>query len=184
MVENILGRFHQIDILVNSAGINIWSDAEHVTEDDWDKILDTNLKGVFFCCQTVGRVMIKQKYGKIVNIGSLQAEQGLPLRSAYIASKGGIKQISKALAIEWAKYNININVVAPAFVRTPMVEKILEDKIWRDVVMYNTPLRRVCEPEEVAYAVLFLVSDAANYITGHTLILDGGWTAGFALEQM
>ena len=182
MVDEVLSRVQRIDILVNSVGLNIRAYAEDVTEEEWDQILNTNLKGVFFCCQKIGRVMITQRSGKIVNIGSLQGEEVLPMRAAYSGSKGGLKQISKAMAIEWAKYNINVNVVAPSFVRTPFVEKILEDKVWNDIMMRNTPLRRVCEPEEVADAVHFLVSNASNYITGHTLILDGGWTAGFSPE--
>ncbi len=182
MVSEVKNKFEKIDILVNAAGINVRSRPEDVKEEDWDKILDVNLKGLFFCCQKVGEVMIEQEYGKIVNISSIQGEEVLPLRASYAASKGGVKQVSKSMAVEWAKYNINVNVVAPAFVRTPMVEKVLADDTWGDVIINKTPMRRPCEPQEVADTILFLVSDMASYITGHTLLIDGGWTAGYAVD--
>jgi len=182
MVEKVVKRFGKVDILINSAGINIRNSIEKYKEEDWDKILDTNLKGVFFCCQKVGEVMVRQKYGKIINIGSVAGEQVLPLRSIYNASKAGVHLISKSMAIEWAKYNINVNVVAPGIIKTPLTEKILEDSIWKNIYLNKTPLRRPGNPEEVANIVVFLVSDAANYITGQIIFIDGGWTAGHALD--
>lgn len=182
MVKRVVKDFGKIDILVNSAGINIRNSIEKYKEEDFNKILDTNLKGVFFCCQKVGEIMIKQKYGKIVNIGSVAGEQVLPLRSIYNASKAGVHLISKSMAIEWAKYNINVNVVAPGIIKTPLTEKLLEDKNWKNIYMSNTPLRKPGNPEDVANIVAFLASDAANYITGQIIFIDGGWTAGYALD--
>jgi 2-deoxy-D-gluconate 3-dehydrogenase len=182
MVEKVVNKLGRIDILVNAAGISIKSTpTEYVSEEEWDKTLNINLKGAFFCSQRVARVMIKQKYGKIINVGSLQGEMVLPLRAAYAASKGGLKQVTKSMAVEWAKYNINVNVVAPGFVRTPMIEKVLADEFWYNVVTSNTPLGRPAEPEEIADVILFLASDAASYITGQTIVVDGGWTAGDAV---
>lgn len=183
MVEEVVNKLGRIDILVNSAGISIKSThTEDVSEEEWDKTLNINLKGAFFCSQRAARVMIKQKYGKIINIGSLQGEMVLPLRAAYAASKGGLKQVTKSMAVEWAKYNINVNVVAPAFVRTPMTEKVLADGFWHNVVTSNTPMGRPAEPEEIADVILFLASDAASYLTGQTIVVDGGWTSGDAIE--
>ena len=183
MVEYTVSKLGRIDILVNAAGISIKSTpTEHVSEEEWDKVLNINLKGAFICCQTVARAMIKQKYGKIVNVGSLQGEMVLPLRAAYAASKGGLKQVTKSMAIEWAKYNINVNVVAPGFVRTPMTEQVLSDEFWYNVVVSNTPLGRPAQPEEISDVILFLASDAASYITGQTIVVDGGWTAGNFVE--
>lgn len=182
MVTKVVKNFGKIDILVNSAGINIRKSIEKYKEEDFNKILNTNLKGVFFCCQKVGEFMIKQKYGKIVNIGSVAGEQVLPLRSIYNASKAGVHLISKSMAIEWAKYNINVNVVAPGIIKTPLTEKLLEDSNWKNIYMSNVPLRKPGNPEDVANIVAFLASDAANYITGQVIFIDGGWTAGYALD--
>jgi 2-deoxy-D-gluconate 3-dehydrogenase len=183
MVEYTVSKLGRVDILVNAAGISIKSTpTEYVSEEEWDKILNINLKGTFICCQMVARAMIKQKYGKIVNLGSLQGEMVLPLRAAYAASKGGLKQVTKSMAIEWAKYNINVNVVAPGFVRTPMTEQVLSDEFWYNVVVNKTPLGRPAQPEEIADIILFLASDAASYITGQTIVADGGWTAGDYVE--
>ena len=182
MVKKVVKDFGKIDVLVNSAGINIRNTIEGYREEDFNKILDTNLKGIFFCCQKVGEIMIKQKYGKIVNIGSVAGEQVLPLRSIYNASKAGVHLISKSMAIEWAKYNINVNVVAPGIIKTPLTEKLLEDNNWKNIYMNNTPLRKPGNPEDVANIVAFLTSDAANYITGQVIFIDGGWTAGYAVD--
>lgn len=183
MVEYTVSKLGKVDILVNAAGISIkTTPTEYVSEEEWDKILNINLKGTFICCQTVARAMIKQKSGKIINVGSLQGEMVLPLRAAYAASKGGLKQVTKSMAIEWAKYNINVNVVAPGFVRTPMTEQVLSDEFWYNVVVSNTPLGRPAQPEEIADVILFLASDAASYITGQTIVVDGGWTAGDPVE--
>ena len=172
-VEKECGR---IDILLNSAGLNIQQWAEEVTEEAWDSINNVNTKGLFFVCQAVGKVMMKQKYGRIINISSDAGSVALIRRAAYCTSKGGVNQLTKVLALEWAKYNINVNAIAPSFIATPLAKSFLKEKAIFDYVMENTPLKRVGDPVDVASAVVFLASNAGNYITGHILQVDGGWT--------
>jgi len=177
LVDNVVEKFRHIDILVNNAGVNRQEWAENFTEENWDLIMSTNLKGLFFLSQAVGRVMIQQKKGKIINISSDAGTVGLPRRAAYCASKGGVNLLTKNLAIEWAKYNINVNAVSPAFVETPLTAPMFKEQGFMDWIINNTPLGRVGQPNEVAGAVVFLASEIANYITGHVLLIDGGWTA-------
>ncbi len=177
MVEKSANQFGRIDILVNNAGLNRPEWAEEVTEDNWDLVLNTNLKGLFFCAQAVGRVMIKQKKGKIINVSSDAGSVALIKRSAYCASKGGVNQVTKVLAIEWAKHNINVNAIAPAFIETPLTAPMFKEPEFRDYVLDNTPLGRIGTTHDVVGAIIFLASEASNYVTGHTLLIDGGWTA-------
>lgn len=178
MADAAVERFGRIDILVNSAGLNIPQPALEVTEEAWDTIMDTNAKGLFFCCQAVGRYMVAQRYGRIVNIGSTMGLVGMADRAAYCASKGAVSQLTKVLAIEWAPYNVTVNAVAPTFVETPLTRPYFE-RIpgFREEVLRRMPMGRLGLPEEVAAAVIFLASDAASLITGVTLPVDGGWTA-------
>jgi NAD(P)-dependent dehydrogenase (short-subunit alcohol dehydrogenase family) len=177
MVERAVEAFGRIDILVNNAGINRPQQAEDVTEDNWDQVMNTNLKGLFFCAQAVGRVMISQKKGKIINISSDAGTVAIPGRAAYCASKGGVNLVSKVLAIEWAPHHINVNAIAPAFIETPLTEPMLKDPAFNKYVLDNTPLGRVGKPKDVSSAAVFLASEASDYITGHILLIDGGWTA-------
>ena len=177
MVEESLMTFGHIDILVNNAGVNIPQSAVDVTEETWDQIIDTNLKGLFFCAQAVGKVMIQQKKGKIINISSQSGSVGLPQRAAYCSSKGGVNLLTKVLAIEWAKYNIHVNAIAPTYIETPMTKPMLEKDEFRNYVLENIPLGRVGKPEDVIGAVIYLASEASNMVTGHVLLIDGGWTA-------
>ena len=177
MVETVIDRYGYIDILVNNAGMNIPQWAEEVTESNWDLVVNTNLKGLFFCAQAVGRKMIKQNKGKIINISSDAGSVGLIKRAAYCASKGGVNQITKVLAIEWAKYNINVNAIAPAFIETPFTEPMFSDPEFHRYVIDNTPLGRVGKTSDVIGALIYLASQASDYVTGHTLLVDGGWTA-------
>jgi 2-deoxy-D-gluconate 3-dehydrogenase len=177
MVNATLERFGRIDILVNNAGINIPEPALEVTEEHWDRVLDINLKGLFFCAQKVGRVMIAQGRGKIVNVGSQMGLVGGRLRAAYCSSKGGVVQLTKVLAIEWSKHGVNVNGVAPTFLKTPFSAAMFEDEAFYQEVLRNIPLGRVGEVEDVLGAVIFLASPAADLVTGHTLLVDGGWTA-------
>jgi NAD(P)-dependent dehydrogenase (short-subunit alcohol dehydrogenase family) len=147
-----------------------------VTEENWDAVLDTNLKAAFFLSQAAGKEMIKKNSGKIIHISSQAGLIGLPLRAAYCSSKGGINQLTRTLALEWAQNNILVNAVAPTFVLTPFTKGMFEDKDFLQYVLDSIPLGRMAEPEEVAYAALFLASDLANMITGHILTVDGGWT--------
>lgn len=177
MVDAVAGHFGRIDILVNSAGLNILRPALEVSEEDWDKVLDTNLKGTFFCCQAVGRLMVARGYGRIVNIASQMAVVGWNNRAAYCASKGGVAQITKVLAVEWAQRGVTVNAVAPTFIETAMTAKMLQDEAFRQEVLRRIPMGRLGQPGEVVGAVLYLASDAASLVTGHTLLVDGGWTA-------
>jgi NAD(P)-dependent dehydrogenase (short-subunit alcohol dehydrogenase family) len=177
MVEASQKTFGHLDILVNNAGVNIPQWAIDVTEEAWDKIIDTNLKGLFFCAQAVGKVMIQQKKGKIINISSQTGTVGIQQRAAYCASKGGVNQVTKLLAIEWAKHNINVNAIAPTFLETPFTKPMFDKEGFREFVLGNIPLGRIGKPEDVLGAVIYLASDASDLVTGHVLLVDGGWTA-------
>jgi len=167
-----------VDILVNSAGINIQMNALEVTEESWDKIININLKGAFFMSQGVAKNMIKNKVqGKIINITSQMALVGYYKRVAYCASKGGLTQATKVLAVELAPYNINVNCVAPTFIKTPLTEPMFEDKNFLEDVIDKIPLGRIGETKDVSGAVLYLVSDSSNLVTGSTILVDGGWVA-------
>jgi 2-deoxy-D-gluconate 3-dehydrogenase len=177
MTEAALQHFGRIDILVNNAGINIPEEALVVTEEHWDRVLDTNLKGLFFCAQSAGKVMLTQGRGKIINIASQMGFVGGRLRSAYCASKGGVVQLTKVLAVEWSEHGVNVNTVAPTFLKTPFTAPMFEDGAFHSKVVSNIPLGRIGEVDDVLGAVVFLASPAADLITGHTLLVDGGWTA-------
>jgi len=172
----VAGHSGRIDILVNAAGINRPQNPEDVTEANWDDIFDINLKGLFFVSQAAGRHMIRQGGGKIVNISSQAGSVALPFRAAYCASKGGVDQLTRTLAYEWARHRINVNAVAPTFVLTPMTQGMMADETFKTFVLGSIPLGRMVAPEEVAYATLFLAGPLADMITGHILMVDGGWT--------
>ena len=177
MTAMAVERFGRIDILVNNAGMNVPQWAEEVTEEAWDRIMNVNVKGVFLCAQTVGKVMIRQKKGKIINISSQSGSVGLIKRSAYCSSKGAVNQLTRVLALEWGKHNICVNALAPTFVETPMTRPMLQEKSFRDYVMGNILLGRLCKPEDLTGGLIFLASDASDMVTGHILHIDGGWTA-------
>jgi NAD(P)-dependent dehydrogenase (short-subunit alcohol dehydrogenase family) len=177
MIDETVKAFGRIDILVNNAGINRPQLALEVTEENWDLVIDTNLKGLFFCAQAAGQVMSHQRKGKIINISSDAGTVGLPRRAAYCASKGGVNLLTKVLAIEWAEYHINVNAIAPAFIETPLTQPMFKEKGFREYVLGNTPLGRVGKPADVTGAVVFLASEASDYMTGHVMLIDGGWTA-------
>ena len=177
MVKKTTDEFGRIDILVNNAGVNISKPALEVTEDDWDKVLDVNLKGVFFCCQEVGRKMIERRFGKIINVASQNGVIGYYNRVAYCSSKAGVVNLTRVLAIEWARKNINVNAIGPTFVRTPLTDKLFQEESFTSEVLRRIPLGRLGQPEDITGSVVFLASSAAQLITGHTLLIDGGWTA-------
>ncbi len=174
LVQKSLGR---VDILVTNAGTNVPMSSMKVTEKDWDFLVDLNLKGVFFTCQTIGGMMLRQRSGKIVNLASTMGFVAIPERTVYCATKGGVVQMTKALALEWAPYRVRVNAIAPTFIKTPMSIPWLKDKEFKKWVTARIPWGRLGEPPDVVGAVLFLVSDAASLITGSVLLIDGGWTA-------
>lgn len=177
-VEQAVKEFGRIDILVNNAGIAPGNLAENVTEEDFDATLAVNLKGTFFVSQAVGRVMIRQKKGTIINMSSQAGFAALPTESVYCMTKAGIAHLTKCLAIEWGKRGITVNAVAPTFINTPGTEEFLSDpRRLVDTVERIAALHRIGQPMEVAGAVVFLASPAASLITGETLLIDGGWTA-------
>jgi NAD(P)-dependent dehydrogenase (short-subunit alcohol dehydrogenase family) len=177
-VDETVKEFGRIDILINNAGIAPENPAEKVREEDFDTTLSVNLKGTFFASQAAGRVMLKQKKGTIINMSSQAGFAALPTESVYCMTKAAIAHLTKCLAVEWGKFGITVNAVAPTFIRTPGTEEYLSDpRHLTDTVDRIAALHRIGEPMEVAGAVVFLASPAAALITGETLLIDGGWTA-------
>ena len=176
-IDSTVSHFGRLDILVNNAGLGPSNLAENVREDDFDLTVAVNLKGTFFVSQAAGRVMIRQNYGRIVNLGSQAGLVALPTESVYCMTKAAITHLTRCLAVEWGQYNITVNAVAPTFINTPGTAEALLDNDFRADVLSRIALGRIGEPMEVASAVVFLASPAASLITGDTLLIDGGWTA-------
>lgn len=176
-VDKAEQQFGRIDILVNNAGIGPPNPIEEVKEEDFDKTVSVNLKGTFFVSKAVGKLMIRQQYGRIINLSSQAGFIALPTESVYCMTKAAIAHLTKCFAVEWGKHQITVNAVAPTFIKTPGTEKWLKDEAFKEKVLSNIVLGRVGEPKDVSGAVLFLASDAASLITGTTLMIDGGWTA-------
>ncbi|MCL4534698.1 MAG: glucose 1-dehydrogenase [Bacteroidetes bacterium] len=178
-VEAALAEYGRIDVLVNSAGISpVYKRAEQTAEAEWDQVLAVNLKGMFLCSQVVGRTMLKQKSGRIISISSIGGQVGLPRLVAYCAAKGGIEQVTKVLALEWADRGIQVNAIAPAYVETDLTRGLRENPRLAEGLLRQTPLGRFARPADIIGAALFLASEAGAYVTGTTLLVDGGWTAG------
>lgn len=175
--EEIKKYFKRLDIVVNNAGVAPENLVENVTESDFDYTLAVNLKGTFFVSQAAGTMMIQQNFGRIINLSSQAGFVALPGESVYCMTKAGIAHLTKCLAVEWGKYNITVNAVAPTFIYTPGTEEYLADEDSKKKVLSKIVLGRIGEPKDVANAVLFLASPAASLITGTTLMIDGGWTA-------
>jgi len=179
MVRDTLDAFKKIDILVNNAGITKLAPPEEESEAQWDETININLKGQFLCSQAVGREMIKQKRGKIINIASIAGHRGVATSAAYGASKAGVLSLTKTLAVNWAKHNINVNSVSPGTTITPIVEKVAKsgtmdpEEFFKEMTKY-TPLRRANKPEDIANAVLFLASPESDNMTGQDIAIDGG----------
>jgi NAD(P)-dependent dehydrogenase (short-subunit alcohol dehydrogenase family) len=176
VVAQVVKQFGRIDILVNNAGISpIWKRVEETGKDAWDQIIATNLTGAFLCAQAVGKVMIKQKSGKIINMTSVGGKVALPRLVAYCASKAGIISLTQVLAAEWAQHNILVNAIGPSYVETEFTAGLRGNQAIYDDLKNKNLLKRFAQPEEVVGAAIFLASDESNYITGQTLFVDGGW---------
>ena len=176
LMAKTVEHFGTIDILVNNAGSAITKKAEDLTEADWDRVLNVDLKGVFFCAQAAGRAMIQQKSGKIINVASILGLVGDKQVLPYCVAKGGVVQMTKALALEWARYNIQVNAICPGYVVTEMNRADLETERISSHILRKIAMRRYGEVEDMAAACVFLASGGSDYMTGANLVIDGGWT--------
>ncbi|MEJ5376153.1 MAG: glucose 1-dehydrogenase [bacterium] len=176
MLERSLQQMGSIDILVNNAGVNIRKSVVELAEEEWDKVLDTNLKGYFLVGRAVGRHMMARGGGKVINVASILGAVGLPNQVAYASSKGGVIQMTKVMALEWAPYHINVNAIAPTYFETPLVAALKNDPERYRFIVERTPMGRWGQPEELEGIVVFLASRASDFITGQTIFVDGGWT--------
>jgi len=178
MMKTAIEKFGSIEILVNNAGTASLSPSVDMSLEEWKKVIDVNLTGVFLCARTAAREMVKKKYGKIVNIASIYGAVGDIFPTApYYASKGAVINLTRALAIEWAPYKINVNAIAPGFFPSEMTETVFRDEKTLKYVLSRTPLGRTGEPLDLKAALTYLTSPASNYVTGQTIFVDGGWTA-------
>jgi len=175
MVSESMQRFGKVDILVNNAGINIRVPAEEMSLQDWRKVMETDVTGAFLCSQRVGRLMIQRRKGKIINISSIRGQSGRATLSAYSASKGGLEALTRALACEWGKYNIQVNSIAPSTVETELSKPSLADPMFVKKITERIPLGRWAQPDDFIGSVVFLASDASNFVNGHILFVDGGY---------
>jgi NAD(P)-dependent dehydrogenase (short-subunit alcohol dehydrogenase family) len=177
-VDLAVDEWGKLDILVNCAGITLRRSAVDFPEAEWDRILAINLKGTWLCCQAAGRVMIRQQRGRIINMASIGGLVGLQMSVAYCASKGGIVQLTRTLAVEWASYGVTVNAIAPCTFETPMVKAVLDSEPeYRQRVVERIPVGRMGQPEEVIGAVIYLAAPSSSMVTGHILAVDGGYTA-------
>jgi len=177
LVGRVIGSFSKIDILINNAGMNVPPrPLVDFPEEDWQRIIDTNLKGTYYCCKAVCPEMMRQKKGRIINISSIAGTVGFPGMGPYGAAKAGIIQLTKVLALELADYNITVNGIAPGFFDTPLRDNLRRNKKLLDWTLERTPMRRCGSPQELTGLAVLLSSEASSYITGQTICIDGGWT--------
>jgi 2-deoxy-D-gluconate 3-dehydrogenase len=177
VLDQVLNRWGCVDILVNNAGTQIRAPAIDFREEDWDHIIKVNLNSVFLMCQSVGREMLKRRSGKIINMASLQSFTGGITIPAYAASKGGVAQLTKALSNEWARFNINVNAIAPGYILTDLTRPLYDDPVRSKEITERIPAQRWGRPEDLQGAVIFLASPASDFVHGHILLVDGGWMA-------
>ncbi len=177
LMQKTVAAFGGIDILVNNAGSAITKKAEEISEADWNRVIDIDLKAVFFSAQFAGREMIKRKSGKIINIASILGLVGEKQVLPYCVAKGGVVQMTKALALEWARHNIQVNTICPGYVITPMNAAEMQQENIYNHIIGKIPMKRLGEVADLAGAAIFLASEASNYMTGQAVVVDGGWTA-------
>ena len=175
LVDNIIRDFGTIDILVNNAGLQFRCPAEDFPVEKWDQVVNINCRASYFMCQRVGKIMLENGYGKIINIASINTFQGRKFISAYAASKGAIGSFTKSMANEWAARGVNVNCLMPGFVATDLTRDLFQDPKAREEVLSRIPMGRMGEPSDLGGAAVFLASRASDYITGHILCVDGGW---------
>ena len=173
-IEELLAEHGSIDILINNAGIGIRNRLEDYNLDDWNKMLGTHLTGSFLVARSVVKGMIKQEAGKIINICSVMSELGRETTAPYAAAKGGLKMLTRSMAVEWARYNIQVNGIGPGYFKTDMTRKLADDPTFNNWLINRTPARRWGDPEELIGAAIFLASDASSFVNGHILNVDGG----------
>jgi NAD(P)-dependent dehydrogenase (short-subunit alcohol dehydrogenase family) len=178
MVDQAVGHYGKIDILVNNAGCNVRKPSVDVTWDDWNLVLDTNLRGTFFVAQAVARRMMERHYGRIINIGSVTSVFGYAGLAPYCASRGGTRQLTMSLADDWGRHGITVNCLAPGWFKTAQNAVMYENKGWVDYLIDRIPMKRPGQPNDLDGAVVFLASDASCYVTGQTLLVDGGISTG------
>jgi NAD(P)-dependent dehydrogenase (short-subunit alcohol dehydrogenase family) len=178
MVAAAEAEFGHVDILVNNAGCNVRKPALEVSWEDWNLILETNLRGSFFVAQAVARGMIARRYGRIINIGSVTTVAGYAGLAPYGASRGGVKQLTMSLADDWGKYGVTVNCLAPGWFRTEQNKVLYEDREWVEYLCDRIPLKRPGQPQDLDAAVVFLAAESSRYITGQTLLVDGGISTG------
>jgi NAD(P)-dependent dehydrogenase (short-subunit alcohol dehydrogenase family) len=176
-VARVEQHFGRLDILVNNAGLGANHPALDVTEADWDELMDVNLKGSFFCAQAAARGMVARGYGRIVNMSSQASVVGIVDHAVYCASKGGVNQLTRVMALEWSKHGVTVNAVGPTFIYTPGTAERLDNPQYRENVLRRIPANQIGDIADVAGAVIYLASDAAKLVTGTCLLVDGGWTA-------
>ena len=177
MVAKTLDTFGRLDILVNNAGINIRGPIETLSEDDWDQVVDTNLKGPWLCCRAAGVIMRKQKWGRVINVSSMLGEISMPGRTPYASSKGGLTLMTRTLALEWASDGVNVNALCPGPFTTEINIPLLKDPATAAAMQAKVPMGRWGDPAELGPAAVFLASEASSFMTGATLFIDGGYTA-------
>lgn len=176
MVKKTVAKFKKIDIFINNAGVYFATPMPDMKEEDWDKIIDVNLRGSTMCARAVGKQMIKQKSGNIINIASVAGIMAFAQSAAYNESKAALIMLTKTLATEWAKYNIRVNAICPGVFVTDMTKGLLKDKGFQQMIKASVPMGRSGNPDELAGAAVYLASNASSYTTGHALVVDGGWT--------